>query len=45
MAKRFNLDTASLHAFDASYDITHEDMAFQVRGEFLQAFPKNVLTA
>lgn len=43
MATRFNLDTTALRAFEASYDITHEDMAFQVRGEFLQAFPQENL--
>lgn len=43
MATRFNLDAAALRTFDASYDVTREDMAFQVRGEFLQAFPKERL--
>jgi hypothetical protein len=43
MATRFNLDTAALQTFDASYDTTHEDIALQVRGEFLSAFPKEHL--
>jgi hypothetical protein len=28
-----------LHAFKEAYDITHEDIAAQTRGEFLKAFP------
>lgn len=43
MATRSNLDAAALQAFDAVYDTTREDLAFQVRGEFLRAFPKEYL--
>jgi hypothetical protein len=44
VAARSNLNTAALRAFDATYDMTHEDLAFQVRGEFLRAFPKENLS-
>lgn len=43
MAAQSNLNTAALRAFDAAYDTTREDLAFQVRGEFLRAFPKENL--
>lgn len=43
MAKFPRLNTATLRAFDISYDTTHEDRAFRGRGDFLRAFPKNLL--
>lgn len=32
-------DVAQLDAFERAYDITHEDISAQSRGEFLKAFP------
>ncbi|WP_374263985.1 DUF3883 domain-containing protein [Zoogloea sp.] len=32
-------DEAQLKSFDKNYDVTHEDMAVQARGQFLEAFP------
>lgn len=39
MAARLKLSKAALNAFDKVYDSAHEDIAAQVRGEFLRAFP------
>lgn len=39
MGTRSNIDAAALRAFDKTYDTTHEDIAAQVRGAFLEAFP------
>lgn len=39
MTTRFKLDTAALRAFDATYDTTRSEIAFQARGDFLNAFP------
>lgn len=39
MASRPRISAGVLNAFDRTYDTTHEDIAAQVRGEFLQAFP------
>ncbi len=39
MATRSSFDTVQLQAFDHAYDVTHEDIAAQTRGEFLKAFP------
>lgn len=43
MATRPHFNIASLRAFDASYETTREDRAFQSRGDFLRAFPRNRL--
>lgn len=39
MATRSKLSATELQAFERTYDITHEDIAAQTRGEFLKAFP------
>lgn len=39
MASRSSFDTAQVQAFEQDYDITHEDIAAQTRGRFLEAFP------
>lgn len=39
MPTRSSLVSAQLQAFDHTYDVTHEDIAAQTRGEFLKAFP------
>ncbi len=33
------LNAAQLRDFESAYDVTHEDIAAQARGEFLNAFP------
>jgi hypothetical protein len=43
MTTRFNLDTAALRIFDATYDTTRSDIASQTKGDFLAAFPKENL--
>lgn len=37
-------DAAQLRAFESAYDVTHEDIAAQARGEFLKAFPLTSLS-
>lgn len=39
MVTRTSFDTVQLQAFEKTYDITHEDIAAQTRGQFLEAFP------
>jgi hypothetical protein len=39
MVAGFQLSKVALNAFDKAYDNEHEDIAAQVRGEFLRAFP------
>ena len=43
MTIRFNLDAVALRTFDATYDATRSEIAFQTRGDFLDAFPKENL--
>lgn len=44
MVKRSLLDIAQLKAFEQAYDITHEDISAQTRGQFLEAFPLHKLS-
>jgi hypothetical protein len=39
MSTQFNFKASKLQAFDGTYDTKHEDIAAQVRGEFLEKFP------
>lgn len=39
---KFNAE--QLRAFESAYDVTHEDIAAQTRGEFLKAFPLKSLS-
>lgn len=39
MATRSSFISAELQLFEQAYDITHEDIAAQTRGEFLKVFP------
>jgi hypothetical protein len=43
MARRSPFAIAALNAFDAAYDTSREDSAFQARGAFLRAFPQDRL--
>lgn len=43
MATRPHFNAAALRVFNTSYDTTREDRAFQSRGDFLRAFPRNRL--
>lgn len=45
MPSQFELDAATLKAFESTYDSTREDVASQVRGEFLRDFPKDDLSS
>lgn len=45
MATPSRLSAADLQAFERTYDITHEDIAAQTRGEFLKAFPLKKLAS
>lgn len=45
MAKQSSLDIAQLQAFEQAYDNTHEDIAAQTRGQFLEAFPLSNLSS
>ena len=44
MPRRSSLVIAQLQTFDHAYDVTHEDVAAQTRGEFLKAFPLESLS-
>ena len=39
MTAELKFQASRLQAFDGTYDTKHEDIAAQVRGEFLQRFP------
>ncbi len=39
MVAGLKISSAAIKAFNQTYDTTHENIAIQVRGEFLQAFP------
>lgn len=44
MTTRFNLDAVALRTFDATYDATRSEIAFQTRGDFLEKYPKERLS-
>jgi hypothetical protein len=39
MAQQIDFDPEALTKFEADYDSSHEDIALQTRGQFLEAFP------
>jgi hypothetical protein len=45
MARHSHFDISALREFDRTYDTSHEDTAFQARGDFIRAFPKAGLGA
>lgn len=44
MPSQFKFAAAALKAFESTYDSFREDVASQVRGEFLRNFPKNSIS-